>query len=1045
MAEQAVRPSSDESTGERAAAAGAPSTSSSPPSSASPSASCSGPGASSSAPLAAPLAAFPPLLGDHYGVWLMPGVVAAAASSARPGAGHLRPTLARRGQSRRCSARRAAGSSSSTAWCRAWPANWASPLIRYRRFGWPQALLAAATAGLSTSILDLVLYYPVCVPRLEASPYTVFIVVSSMLLAGVVGLLLVRALARTGALSSFAAGRSRVSAAGRTPVTHHPAARPPEPGARRADLPASSPGASASGTRPGGPGRCRDVDLVVEPGERVLLTGASGAGQVHAAARPSPASSRTRATEVTGELTVDGAPAARRPVPAGDARPGPGQPAGHDPGRGRRRLRAGERRRAARSGSGRGWTRRSPPSASRTARDRPTQALSGGREAAAGAGRRARPAARAAAARRAHRPARPGRRRARAGRRRPRRRPTARTTVLVVDHDAAPWLPLVDRVVELRPGGAAWSTAADWRPAAARRRACASRRHRTDRSCSRPTPPASPTAAAGRPALPPDRRRRCAPGRTLAVTGPNGVGQVDARPAAGRRCARPRPAGSTAAPELTAGVRRGRRAAAPLAGRGAGHPHRHGLPEPRAAVPHRPAPRRARPRARCGPGSRAAAARATADELLERLGLTALRRGQPVHALRRAAAPAVGGDRAGHLAAGAGARRADVRPGRRAPGGELVTLLAEQRAAGCAVVAGHPRRRPRRRPGRRRLTLDATGRAVAHDASLALGPAPGVAAVAGSTRSPSSPRSPSSRSSCSPALDVVTPAVVVAAELCLLPAAGLTPPARDLWRRTWPLLLGAAQVGVVNVLLADDATAGHRRGASRCGVVGLALPGVLLVASTDPVRLADALTIHWRVSTRFAYGALAALRLVPLLATEFEAVRLARRTRGVDGRPQPGRPRAAVRRHRLHPAGRRRAPGLPAGDGDGRPRVRLRRPPHERPGVPAAPPRDAVFVAGTVAVCAARGRRSASPPGPGTRLFVERLTRPRRYGPPVASTHPLRRPAARDQPGQGTPGRACPACARCSTARGHDAVRTHLRSGNVVLDSTLGGRSSPRT
>ena len=35
-------------------------------------------------------------------------------------------------------------------------------------------------------------------------------------------------------------------------------------------------------------------------------------------------------------------------------------------------------------------------------------------------------------------------------------------------------------------------------------------------------------------------------------------------------------------------------------------------------------------------------------------------------------------------------------------------------------------------------------------------------------------------------LDVVTPAVVVAAELCLLSAAGLTD-LRDLWRRTWPL------------------------------------------------------------------------------------------------------------------------------------------------------------------------------------------------------------------------------------------------------------------
>ncbi len=139
-------------------------------------------------------------------------------------------------------------------------------------------------------------------------------------------------------------------------------------------------------------------------------------------------------------------------------------------------------------------------------------------------------------------------------------------------------------------------------------------------------------------------------------------------------------------------------------------------------------------------------------------------------------------------------------------------------------------------------------------------------------------------------LDVVTPAVVVAAELCLLPAAGLTDP-RGLWRRTWPLLVGATSVGVVNVVLADDATAVTGVGLG-LRVVGLALPGVLLVASTDPVRLVDALTIHLRISTRFAFGALAALRLVPLMVTEFESVRLARRARGVEA----GRnPLAAVR------------------------------------------------------------------------------------------------------------------------------------------------------
>ncbi len=134
-------------------------------------------------------------------------------------------------------------------------------------------------------------------------------------------------------------------------------------------------------------------------------------------------------------------------------------------------------------------------------------------------------------------------------------------------------------------------------------------------------------------------------------------------------------------------------------------------------------------------------------------------------------------------------------------------------------------------------------------------------------------------------LDVVTPSVVVAAEVCLLPAAGLTD-LRDLWRRTWPLLLGAGSVGLVNVLLSDDATVLTGVGLG-LRVVGLALPGVLLVASTDPVRLADALTIHWRVSTRFAFGALAALRLVPLLVAEFESVRLARRTRGVEAGRNP--------------------------------------------------------------------------------------------------------------------------------------------------------------
>lgn len=199
-------------------------------------------------------------------------------------------------------------------------------------------------------------------------------------------------------------------------------------------------------------------------------------------------------------------------------------------------------------------------------------------------------------------------------------------------------------------------------------------------------------------------------------------------------------------------------------------------------------------------------------------------------------------------------------------------------------------------------------------------------------------------------LDVVTPAVVVAAELCLFPAAGLTS-LHAVWVRTWPMLVGAGSVGLVNVLLSEDASPVTGVGLA-LRVVGLALPGVLLVASTDPVRLADALTIHWRLSPRFAYGALAALRLAPLLVAEFEATRLARRTRGVEAGRNPGaRARllagiaftllvGAVRR------GSRLATAMDArGFDSGLPRTNARGSALHR--------RDAVFVAGTVVVCAA--------------------------------------------------------------------------------------------
>ena len=136
-------------------------------------------------------------------------------------------------------------------------------------------------------------------------------------------------------------------------------------------------------------------------------------------------------------------------------------------------------------------------------------------------------------------------------------------------------------------------------------------------------------------------------------------------------------------------------------------------------------------------------------------------------------------------------------------------------------------------------------------------------------------------------IDLLTPAVLVAAELTLLPAAGLIRRGQ-LWRRTWPLLLSAAGVAWVNLLFSTgDGWNWAGAGALALRVIAVALPGVFLIASTDPVRVADALTVHWKVSTRLAYGALAAIRLAPLLVIEWQAIRLARRARGIDAGHNP--------------------------------------------------------------------------------------------------------------------------------------------------------------
>lgn len=143
-------------------------------------------------------------------------------------------------------------------------------------------------------------------------------------------------------------------------------------------------------------------------------------------------------------------------------------------------------------------------------------------------------------------------------------------------------------------------------------------------------------------------------------------------------------------------------------------------------------------------------------------------------------------------------------------------------------------------------------------------------------------------------LDPVAPAIALAVELAAVPLAGVRFGA--VLRRMWPLLAAASGVVVVQVLFAAE-----QKGAVLlalgsvevradplwvgCGlalrVFAVAVPGILLVAATDPTDLADALMQHLRVPARFAIGALAALRLLPLLAEEWETLMLARRARGL--------------------------------------------------------------------------------------------------------------------------------------------------------------------
>lgn len=142
-------------------------------------------------------------------------------------------------------------------------------------------------------------------------------------------------------------------------------------------------------------------------------------------------------------------------------------------------------------------------------------------------------------------------------------------------------------------------------------------------------------------------------------------------------------------------------------------------------------------------------------------------------------------------------------------------------------------------------------------------------------------------------VDVVSALTALLLEAAVLPWCGLA--AGVLLRRLAPVLIAAGPAGVVTCLIGVDTGAvllglgpiDVTEGSLQDGiaitvrVLAVGVPGVVLLASTDPTDLADALAQRLRLPHRFVLGALAGLRLVGLMVEEWRTLSLARRARGV--------------------------------------------------------------------------------------------------------------------------------------------------------------------
>lgn len=155
-------------------------------------------------------------------------------------------------------------------------------------------------------------------------------------------------------------------------------------------------------------------------------------------------------------------------------------------------------------------------------------------------------------------------------------------------------------------------------------------------------------------------------------------------------------------------------------------------------------------------------------------------------------------------------------------------------------------------------------------------------------------------------VDVVTAGVALGLQALALPWCGVRP--RALLRRGFIIVLGGVPAGVATAVFGEDSGSvlaalgpvSITSGSVLAGVAitlrifAIGLPGVVLLATTDPTDLADALGQIVRLPARFTLAALASLRLFGLMAQEWRSLSLARRARGIGDSGPIGTTRTAL-------------------------------------------------------------------------------------------------------------------------------------------------------